>query len=138
MQQQNHKSAMNDAPKIPANLAPYVEALGAEEAERFFLSMGGSDIYLPERSSPRSMAARTIGADKVEKLARVMGAGYVKVPLARKWVAEAMKGRGESYAEIARVVRADVATVRRWLGPKAQDNQLNLFDDDPASAQPRV
>ncbi|WP_339745622.1 hypothetical protein [uncultured Maricaulis sp.] len=118
---------MRDAEKIPANLEPYVTALGVADAERFFLALGGSDIYLPAKSSPRSMAARTIGADRVEKLAAELGPGYIKVPLARKWVARTMMARGESYAEIARTVRADVATVRRWLGPRDTHHQPELF-----------
>ncbi|MED5550054.1 MAG: helix-turn-helix domain containing protein [Pseudomonadota bacterium] len=118
---------MRDADKIPANLEPYVTALGQEEAERFFLAMGGSDIYLPNKSSPRSLAARTIGADRVEKLAAAMGPGYYKVPLARQWIARVMNARGASYAEIARTVRADVATVRRWLGPRDTHTQPQLF-----------
>ncbi|OLF81259.1 hypothetical protein AWH62_00870 [Maricaulis sp. W15] len=118
---------MRDAEQVPANLQPYVDALGAEEAERFFLALGGSDIYLPIKSSPRSLAARTIGADRVEKLADAMGAGYYKVPLARQWIARSMAARGAHYAEIARTVRADVATVRRWLGPRETHQQPQLF-----------
>lgn len=120
--------AEEEALKAPANIAPYIEALGVDDAMRFFLSLGGSDIYLPRHSSPRSLAARTIGADKVEKLARSLGYGYVKVPLARQWVAAVMKANGDSLAEIARTVRADVATVRRWLG-RSDDprEQMDLF-----------
>ena len=118
---------MQNTDQIPANIAPFVEALGTEDAMRLFLSLGGSDIYLPQRSSPRSMAARTIGPAKVDQLAAVMGYGYIKVPLARQWIAAEMKSRGESLAEIARTVRADVATVRRWLGPSNGAHQMDLF-----------
>lgn len=113
--------------QVPANIAPFVEALGVEDAMRFFLSLGGSDIYLPRRSSPRSLAARTIGAAQVDKLAALLGYGYIKVPLARQWIAAVMKANGDSLAEIARTVRADVATVRRWLGPSEAHQQMDLF-----------
>ncbi|MEO9612616.1 MAG: helix-turn-helix domain containing protein [Nitratireductor sp.] len=115
------------APEPPAHIAPYVAALGVDDAVRFFLALGGADIYVPRRSSPRSIAARTIGAGNVEKLAEVIGSGYIKVPLARQWVAQVMQARGDSLAEIARTVRADVATVRRWLGPSAAAHQMDLF-----------
>lgn len=114
-------------PEPPANIAPFVEALGAEDAVRFFLSLGGSEIYLPRRSSPRSLTARTIGPEKVDKLAARLGYGYIKVPLARQWVAAFMLAQGDSLAEIARTVRADVATVRRWLGPAPSEKQMDLF-----------
>ncbi|WP_048648966.1 hypothetical protein [Nitratireductor soli] len=112
---------------LPANIAPYVEALGTDDAVRLFLSVGGSDIYLPRRSSPRSLAARAIGPDRVDRLAQRFGYGYIKVPLARQWVASVMKANGASLAEIARTVRADVATVRRWLGPAEDHRQIDLF-----------
>lgn len=111
---------------MPANIAPFVEALGADDAMRLFLSVGGSDIYLPAKSSPRSIAARTVGADRIDKLSKVMGYGYIKVPLARRWVAEQMKAQGATTAEIARTIRADVATVRRWF-PSETAKQLTLF-----------
>lgn len=112
---------------VPANIAPFVQALGTDDAVRLFLAMGGSEIYLPQRSSPRSLTARTIGPEKVERLAGVMGYGYFKVPLARQWVAGVMHGKGASLAEIARTVRADVATVRRWVGPSSSGDQLTLL-----------
>lgn len=116
---------MADGVPAPAHIAPYVEAIGAERAVALFLALGGSQIYLPRRSSKRTIAAQTIGADQVERLAAVLGHGYIKVPIARQWVAEVMRSEGKSDNEIARLVRADVATVRRWLGPKSAE-QLTL------------
>ncbi|MEP0406300.1 helix-turn-helix domain containing protein [Roseibium sp.] len=117
---------------IPANLRPFVEALGEKEAVKLFLSVGGSEIYLPQHSSPRSMTARTIGAENVDRLAKSLGYGYYKIPLARQWCAEVMRSQGFSNAEIARTVRADVATVRRWLPAKDSGSQPDLFQDPPA------
>ena len=112
--------------KVPANLAPYVKALGPAGALDFFLSFGGSQIYLPKTHSSRSKAAKEIGADTVARLAEALGDGYIKVPLARQWIAARLRAKGESDNEIARIVRADVATVRRWLGSKSAAEQLNL------------
>lgn len=116
---------MADVP-VPAHVAPYVEALGAPAAVALFLALGGSQIYLPRRSSTRTLAAKTIGADNVERLAAALGYGYIKVPLARQWIAQVLRADGASDNEIARQVRADVATVRRWLGPKTSADQLTL------------
>ena len=112
--------------KVPANLAPYVQALGTAGAVDFFLRFGGSQIYLPRTASERSKAAKEIGIDKVARLAEAMGDGYIKVPLARQWIAAKLRAKGESDNEIARIVRADVATVRRWLGSKSAAEQLTF------------
>lgn len=110
----------------PAHLAVHVDVLGVDGAMTFFLTVGGSQIYLPKKSSDRTLAAQAIGADNVERLAEALGYGYIKVPLARQWVAQVMRAQGKSDNEIARIVRADVATVRRWLGPRSQAEQLSL------------
>lgn len=99
----------------PAHLAVYVQVLGVEQALELFLALGGSQIYLPKKSGDNTAAARTIGADNVERLAAAFGYGYIKVPLARQWTALVLRSQGKSDNEIAAIVRADVATVRRWL-----------------------
>lgn len=111
--------------KTPAHLRVYVEVLGVELAMALFLALGGSQIYLSNRSGDRSLAAQAIGADNVERLAARFDYGYIKVPLARQWIAQVMHDQGKSDNEIARVVRADVATVRRSLVPR-QSTQLSL------------
>lgn len=117
---------MAEPAPVPAHLGPYVDVLGADGAVTLFLELGGSQIYLPRRSSDRTAAAKAIGADNVERLAQAMGHGYIKVPLARQWIAQVLRARGVSDNEIARLVRADVATVRRWLGPRSSAEQLTL------------
>ena len=112
--------------KVPAYIEPYVEVLGVELALELFLVCGGSQIYLSRKSGDRTTAAQTIGASQVERLADRMGHGYIKVPLAREWIARTMRRQGKSDNEIARTVRADVASVRRWLGPKSAAIQLKL------------
>lgn len=117
-------------PETPANLRPYVKALGVKGAMALFLSVGGSEIYLPKERSRRSLAARTIGPENADKLASEMGYGYYKVPLAREWVAKVMRAQGESNAEIARTIRVDIATVRRWLPAQELPKpalQLDMF-----------
>jgi hypothetical protein len=109
---------------VPANLRPYIEALGAECAERFFLTLGGSQVYVPatRTNGERGILFDAVGdAELILALAEALDVagigGYVKVPIARKWLAETMSRRGLSDNEIARTIRADVATVRRWLRP---------------------
>lgn len=111
----------------PEHLLAYVEVLGVDGATAFFLGVGGSQIYLPKKSSERTLAAQTVGAENVERLAELIGYGYIKVPLARQWVAQVMRSQGKSDNEIARTVRADVSTVRRWVRPNHAAQQLSLL-----------
>lgn len=118
---------------VPANLRPWVEVLGADQAAELFLALGGAEICLSRR--PRdSMLARLVGADKAAALGLALGHGYVKVPLARRFVAARLVAGGASVAAAARRVRADEATVRRWLGP-AESRQGDLFADTRADTR---
>ncbi|RVQ76133.1 hypothetical protein [Sinorhizobium medicae] len=119
----------HDDPDTPAHIAPFVEALGADGAVDMLLEFGGSQIHLsrPDYDNMKSAVAERFGKQAVGALAKVFGAGYIKVPLGRQWIAQVLFERGTSLNEIARTVRADVATVRRW-GLKKTDAQLDLED----------
>ncbi|QXN68026.1 middle operon regulator [Microcystis phage Mwe-Yong1] len=112
--------------QTPEHLQPYVDVLGVDRALALFLALGGSQIYLPKKSGTGTLAAQVIGPDQVERLAEWFGPGYIKVPVARQWIAAVLRAQGKSDNEIARTVRADVETVRRWLGAKSAAEQLKL------------
>ena len=99
----------------PNDIDDFVGPLGEEGAALLFLRMGGSQIYLPAKSGKNSAAARAIGAAQVERLAAHLGVGFMKVPLARQWLACWLRKNGLSNNEIARLVRSDIATVGRYL-----------------------
>lgn len=112
-------SEVDDA---PANIRPYIAALGALEAERLFIAWGGSQVYLAARSTTKSKELSIFlgGPDKVNALKKALGwddgfGVYIKVPLASEWCAAQMDRRGVTHNRIARAVRRDVATVRDWL-----------------------
>ena len=107
--------------KVPENLRVYVEILGEDDAMNLFLFLGGTTVYLPAKSSNNSLLGRAIGAVKCEALVAELGPGYVKVPIARQWIADTMFFRGHSNAEIARVIRCDEATVRKWFNSERAD-----------------
>ncbi|MFK5980860.1 MAG: helix-turn-helix domain containing protein [Rhizobiaceae bacterium] len=113
---------------IPAHLKPYVDILGKTLAAEFFLAFGGAEIYLAKKPTEVSMVAQMIGVEKVGKLAKELGGMHAKVPLAKRWSAEHYLSQGWSIAKIARSVRADMATVRRWLGPGPSSRQMDMFE----------
>lgn len=115
--------------KTPANLQPYVNTLGAGLAAKFFLEYGGSEVYLSHNSSLNSMVARAIGIEQTNALAKILGGGHVKVPVAKFWLAKYYREvEGCNNAQIARKIRVDVSSVRRWFSPKSDRNQLSLFE----------
>lgn len=100
-------------------VSPYVHALGDDSAARLFLVLGGSQVYVPQRvpraNGSRSLMAKVLGADGVERLSKALGWGYIKIPLGRAWLIGFLHSQGVSGNVIASMVRADVATVRAHL-----------------------
>ena len=101
--------------KVPENLRPYVKVLGEDDALNLFLALGGTEIYLAVKSSGKSLLSRTIGREKSDALSAEIGTGHVRLPIARRWIADTMWDRGHSIAEIARVIRCSTRTVQRWF-----------------------
>ncbi len=114
-------------PDTPDNIARFVDVLGVDLTVQLFLAVGGTKIYLPYRSSAGTPAARAIGPEPVQRLAKAFGHGWAKVPLARRWIAMQLRAQGKSTEEIARTIRADAETVRRWDTTGGTSDQLDLF-----------
>lgn len=115
---------MTDRP-IPAHVRPYVAALGEEGAVRFFLSLGGALAYLSENPQSNSQVVRLVGRDGAVALARQVGAGPVRVPTAKPFIAAHFEAKGENRQQIARRLHVSDVTVRRWLN--RDPDQLRLF-----------
>jgi hypothetical protein len=132
----------DDAPVfVPAHVRPYVAALGRGLAMAFIERFGGAFVYLSAGPGESNEACAMVGADRFRALraalsAGQLGNGNVKVPLAKPWLAGELAADGLTKSEIARRLKSDVATVRRWLnGGKwtADRAQPSLFDDDQAA-----
>ena len=103
-------------PKPTAQVEPFVEALGYDEAVTFLMHFGGAGLYLAKSPKGRSASAEMFGADAMAKLAasdRIPPKS--RIPLAKPWMARVFAWRGHSTASIARTLRATEVTVRRWL-----------------------
>lgn len=101
---------------VPATVAPYVRAIGAEKAVELLLKFGGSEVYLSANPRAGSQLAALIGAGCVKALARELGHGdHFSVPLAKSWLARQLKARGLTVAAIARELRVTDSTVRGYL-----------------------
>lgn len=114
--------------RVPANLEPFVEALGRETAVAFLLEFGGAELYLAERPGANCRLAAGETAEGRARLAKRMGPGMILVPLAKRWIAFELRRQGVANAAIARRVRSNVATVRKWFAEAdAKRDQLTLL-----------
>lgn len=119
--------------QVPAELALFVDELGAEGAIELFLTMGGASCYFAERPQPGSEISRVIGAEGVCRIAaRLKASGRrestrIRVPLAKPWVSRYLYAEGWTIAEIARRVRVSDVTVKTYLRP-AERPVPDLFD----------
>lgn len=101
-------------PRPPAHIEAYVEILGPEGAFEFLMQFGGAELYLA--SSPkRSRLVETIGAQKAADLAAEAHRLPARVPVAKRWLAQVLKSKGLSNAEIARKLHVTDVTVRSYL-----------------------
>lgn len=102
-------------PRPTAQVAPYVEALGAELAVQFLLAYGGAELYLADDPKGRASHERLLGYDKAKALAANPALLQRRIPLAKRWLATMLQWQGHSTAQIARTLRVTDVSVRRWL-----------------------
>jgi len=126
------RQPLDDVPgaPVPAHLAPFVEVLGADAAVEFLLKFGGGVSYFSENPQERSALVAAIGAEKTRALARRLGAGSLRVPTGKKFIARYWKDRGLNVTAIARKLHVTDTTVRAMLRGQ-DDRQLTLFDLPP-------
>lgn len=104
-------------PRPTAQVADYVDVLGADLAVQFLLRFGGAEMYIPADPKGKSALQDLLGYDKLKELAgrpRLQR----RVPLAKQWLAAMLDWQGHSKADIARTLRVSDVAVRRWLRPK--------------------
>lgn len=116
-------------PKPPAQVEPYIEALGFEDALRFLETFGGTEIYIAADPKSRSSVAALVGYPKAKALAAISDRLQRRVPIAKQWRARAYHSLGLKKVEIARKLGVTDVTVRSYLAdlPKRDPDQLSLF-----------
>ncbi|CAN7257179.1 hypothetical protein [Brucella pseudogrignonensis] len=113
--------------KVPANLAPFINTLGFDKGIEFLLRFGGATMYLPKKpqSSGRSMASSLLTAEEIIALSKALDLDYLRIPVAKKFIATYLRSQNVSVSEIARKLHMTDVTVRGYL--KAADQQLSLL-----------
>lgn len=119
------------APRPPAHIQRYVDALGLDQTVTFLLHFGGADLYIAQRPTERSELVRVIGQEAAERLAAHADRLPARVPTAKPWLAAVMKAQGLPAEQIARRLHVSNVTVRRWFSQVEADrirrDQLDLF-----------
>lgn len=107
-------------PRPPAHIEPYVTALGAELAVRFFLAFGGAEFYVAKDPKGKALAVEVIGIEGLRALAAVADRLPARVPTAKPWIAKyLLTVDGLSRTDICRKLHATMPTVARWLDDAA-------------------
>lgn len=103
-------------PKPTAQIEPFHQVLGPELTITFLLQFGGAPLCLPDNPQGRGAVELLVGPQKARELAVTCTHLFKKrVPLAKRWLAKAMKAQGHSNAHIARTLRATDVSVSGWL-----------------------
>ncbi|MBM2294684.1 HTH domain-containing protein [Sulfitobacter pseudonitzschiae] len=122
---------MTDRPRVPAQIEAIVEALGVDDAVEFLLAFGGTEVYIAERPTAKSMIVARLGMQKAQALAKVADRLPKRMPIQKPWIAKVLHAKGLTGAEIARKLHVTDYTVRRYLADARKRNppdpdQLNL------------
>ncbi len=103
-------------PKPTAQIDPFHQVLGPELTITFLLQFGGAPLNLADNPQGRGAVELLVGPDKARELAVSCTHLFKKrVPLAKRWLAQALKAQGHSNAQIARTLRATDVSVSGWL-----------------------
>lgn len=123
--------SVNDFPRPPAHLEPFVCILGVDKAVEFLLAFGGSEFSFRENPRPGTPVVQMIGREAVIALA---AEGLpARIPTGKPWIAQVLRAKGLSVAAIARKLHTSDVTVRRWVkqpgstSPALDTRQLRLF-----------
>jgi hypothetical protein len=101
-------------PRPPAQVAPFVEALGADLAVSFLMTFGGTEIAWSNK--PRHAAhVVMVGPERAAALATQAHRLPRRVPLANRWLAKMLDWQGVPANMIAGRLRLTDVTVRRYL-----------------------
>jgi hypothetical protein len=105
--------------RVPANVLPYVGAVGMDGAARFLLAFGGGNLRPPKtkRGSSFRKIADVVGEEAAGRLVDAFGPVIERVPVAPSFIARHLKGEGKSIQQIARVLHRVDVTIREYLQP---------------------
>lgn len=107
-------------PPPTAQIAPFVQVLGVEDAIRFLLAYGGAELCISKNPRDTNELVQMFGREAVEALANLTTLPR-RIPLAKPWLAAWFHAQGLSVAQIARKLRVSDISVRTYLRRDAEN-----------------
>jgi DNA-binding transcriptional regulator YiaG len=121
--------------KTPVQIAPFVEVLGVDGTVDFLLAFGGAELAFSKSPRETSKLSQHVGHDKAKLLGVAAARLPTRIPLQKRWIAQVLDAQGLSRADIARRMRVQDKTVRRYLkgeyAPTSEERQRPLDDRQP-------
>ncbi len=108
----------------PPEIAHFVELIGEAATLMLLEQHGGTRITFPAGADTN--IGRLLGAAAAASLFDHFGHERVAIPLAKRWRARVYRTRGMSYAQIARKLGCNEATVWKHLNQPLQSEQFEM------------
>jgi hypothetical protein len=110
---------------LPAMLGSIEDAAGYEVAIKIAMTYGGGYLRLPVHPAGTALA-KLVGEEAARLVAAIRPGEEVYIPLAKPACARYLAAKGESLAEIRRVLKASHASVDNWVHGRKNPGQLTL------------
>lgn len=101
--------------RVPAQVEPYVEALGIDMAVEFLIAFGGTVVIVSPRPTKYNEVARRFGVEASLALSRIADRLPRRVPQQKAWAARVLHASGLKNVEIARRLNVSDEMVRQYL-----------------------
>lgn len=117
--------------KVPVQVGHIIDAIGLDDTVKLMLELGGAPVYFgPDRSEKDARLATCLGMESArilaEKMRDVAAGPTLRIPLAPKFLARHLRGKGTHIHEIARLLHRSDVSVRAYLKPDGFDRQKAL------------
>ena len=120
---------------LPGVLAEVARATSLKVALQLASEFGGTNVWIPKHPTAETQLARCVGVAAAERISKVMGHGWLLVPLgplsqcARKHAAIARALRsGQSNSQVARDKGCHIRTVKRHRSRLRDTDATPLLD----------
>ncbi len=120
--------------RIDANVHPYIEVLGLDNAAMFLLNMGGRALQMP-RLRPKSGTALAVEMEqlfgdewkqKTIQLARKLNMATARIPVATGFFVRYLCSKGWSISDISSRLRISDVTTRKYLKSEHELRSVDL------------
>ena len=107
------KALQVQPPKPTAQVAVFSDLIGIDLTVAFLMQFGGAGLHIPSRPLEDHELVVLLGRENVERLARATNIPS-RIPLAKPWLAQYFRAKGDAVATIARKLKTSDNNVYKW------------------------